>query len=179
MESIDDIVGLFERFGDQRYGEEVTQLEHALQAATLAQQSGAGIHLVAAALLHDVGHFLADGSNRSPAEDLHHERLAARWLAPFFGDAVIEPIRLHVDAKRYRCATEASYFASLSEASRLSLALQGGPMDAKESAIFRAHPWSRDALLLRQWDDLAKIPNLKTPPLADFLPTLQAARNCV
>jgi phosphonate degradation associated HDIG domain protein len=167
----DEISGLFERKGRNAYlGERVSQAEHALQAAHLAEREGAPDALVVAALLHDIGHVLDD-----PPEDLvdrgidgRHEELGAAWLARGFGPAVAEPARLHVAAKRYLCATDPSYLDALSPASARSLALQGGPLPGDELARFDSQPHARDAVRLRRWDDAAKVPGLAVPGLEHY-----------
>jgi phosphonate degradation associated HDIG domain protein len=167
-----DIEQLFAAKGGEQYtGEPVTQLEHALQSAFLAEQAGAGDALVTAALLHDLGHLLHD-LGETPTlrgvDDLHQYR-ALPFLRGLFDDAVLDPIKLHVDAKRYLCATRKGYFEALSEDSKRSLALQGGVYDAAQAQAFLAQPGAADGVDLRIWDDLAKIPGLPTPPLAHYL----------
>ncbi|HWE39608.1 MAG TPA: HD domain-containing protein [Isosphaeraceae bacterium] len=172
------VLRLFAERGDSDYGSEaVSQRAHALQAAHLARQSGADPALVAAALLHDVGHLLHNLPDDAPDRgiDDRHEELAARWLARHFRPEVAEPVRLHVAAKRYLCATETSYYEQLSEPSRVSLALQGGPMSAEEVEGFRASPHFEDAVRLRRWDDEAKDPGLLVPGLEAYVPDLEAA----
>lgn len=166
-----DILRLFQEQGDSQYGgEAVTQREHALQCAQLAQQSGASPALIVAALLHDVGHLLHALPEDAPhvGIDDQHETLAANWLQQHFPAAVVEPARLHVAAKRYLCATDAAFFSQLSPPSQLSLKLQGGPMSPTETDRFRAHRYFSDAVRLRQWDDAAKVAGLPTPTVADF-----------
>ena len=173
----DRISELFRRRGDSLYGGEgVTQLEHALQAAALAEQSGADDALILAALLHDVGHLLHDLPDDAPDAgiDDRHERLGDRWLSKHFTPAVCTPVRRHVDAKRYLCAVDREYQASLSPPSLQSLALQGGPFTADEVREFESAPFFRECVELRRWDDLAKIPALETPPLSHFLTYLPA-----
>jgi phosphonate degradation associated HDIG domain protein len=175
--SISDICTLFARKGGRAYdGEGVTQLEHALQTAALAEQDGAPATLVAAALLHDLGHMLNDLGDTPTLRgiDDRHQYAALPFLRGGFDDAVIEPIRLHVEAKRYLCATRPEYYASLSTDSKRSLALQGGPYDEAGAAIFIARPYARDAVKVRLWDDQAKVPGASTPPLAHFVAVLQA-----
>ncbi len=171
-----EIEAAFARRGHEAYGEGVSQLEHALQAARLAEAEGADATLVAAALLHDIGHMLHDLPEdiAERGVDAGHERLASAWLSRFFGPAVCEPVRLHVDAKRYLCAVEPGYHDRLSEASRLSLRLQGGPLGPAEAASFAAHPHAEAAVLVRRWDDAAKVAGLATPDLAHFLPRMAA-----
>lgn len=167
----EEILRLFREYGDSQYGKEaVSQLEHALQAATLAEQAGSDAALIAAALVHDIGHLLHHLPDNAPEQgiDDHHETLAARWLEPRLPASVVEPVRLHVAAKRYLCAVEPGYREQLSPPSLWSLQLQGGPMSAAEQREFRAHPLLESALNLRRWDDAAKIPQLPTPPLDHF-----------
>jgi phosphonate degradation associated HDIG domain protein len=167
-----EIAGLFARRGTEMYaGEPITQTEHALQAALLAEENEADAALVTAAFLHDVGHLLHDLDEDCAEEgiDDKHESLGAEWLSRHFGDDVVEPVRLHVAAKRYLCAVDAEYFAQLSDASRLSLSLQGGPFTAAQARKFEEHPQFAAAIRLRRWDEQAKIPQLATPPLEYYL----------
>ncbi len=178
MLSLADIEQLFARHGAEQYsGEPVTQLEHALQTAHLAEQSDAGDELVTACLLHDLGHLLyaedagvASGSTPTLLGiDDTHQYYALPFLRGLFDDAVLDAIRLHVDAKRYLCQANAGYHARLSDDSKRSLVLQGGVFDADQAAAFLARPGARNAVMLRQWDDLAKQEEGRTPPLAHFM----------
>lgn len=172
--SLDDIAALFDRHGGAAYDgsrrESVTALEHALQCAQLAEWAHADDTLVAAALLHDLGHFLTPVAGDT--EDDCHETVALPYLKGRFGAAVLEPIRLHVAAKRYLVATDDGYFAGLSPASVHSLLLQGGPMTPVEVLKFNDTPFAMDAVQLRRWDDLAKTPGQATPPLGYYLALL-------
>jgi len=170
-----EIERLFAARGGSEYGgEAVSQLEHALQAAAAAVADGADDPLVAAALLHDVGHLLHELPPDAPEAgiDDHHENSAARFLAEHFGPEVCEPVRLHVAAKRYLTAVEPEYLARLSGPSVTSLRLQGGPMSPAEQEAFRANPHWRAAVRLRRYDEAAKVAGLATPPLAEYLPLL-------
>jgi phosphonate degradation associated HDIG domain protein len=168
MTGIDAIADLFAGPGARDYlGEAVTIGEHMRQAGALAEAAGAPAPLVAAALLHDVGHL----RNES---DARHGSGGARWLAQWFGAAVTEPVRLHVAAKRYLCATEPGYFARLSPESVRTLALQGGPMTPEQAAAFEARPGARDAVSVRRWDDEAKDPAITPPGFAYFAPLLES-----
>lgn len=173
---VDTVLALLAREGGDQYGgEAITQREHALQAATLAREAGAPDALVAAALLHDVGHLihrLGEDHAKRGIDD-RHEALGAKWLARWFEPAVTEPIRWHVEAKRYLCAAEPGYFARLSEESVRSLALQGGVMDGAQAAAFAARPEAQDAVRVRRWDEEAKIVGWRTPGLDDFRPQLE------
>jgi phosphonate degradation associated HDIG domain protein len=176
--SLADIERLFaERGGEQYAGEPVTQLEHALQCALFAQEEGADDELVTAALLHDLGHLLHElgpTPTLQGIDDVHQYR-ALPFLRGLFGDAVINPVKLHVDAKRYLCATRTGYFAALSEDSKRSLGLQGGIFNEGQAEAFIAQSGAPEAVRLRVWDDLAKTAGLATPPLAHFL---KRARYC-
>ena len=175
---VDEIVRLFQSRGDAAYvGEAVSQTEHALQSAQLAEAEGAPDSLVVAALLHDVGHILHDLPDDVAEHGIDdcHEEVGRTWLEGHFGPEVTEPVRLHVAAKRYLCAAAAGYHAGLSAASQRSLALQGGPMSADEVARFTAHPHHQAAVRLRHWDDLAKVPGLAVPGLEHYRTRLAAA----
>ncbi len=176
--SISDICLLFSRKGGRAYdGEPVTQLEHALQSAALAVDDGASASLVSAALLHDLGHLLNDHGETPTlrgVDDLH-QFAALPFLRPLFGDDVLAPIRLHVDAKRYLCATRPGYQEALSIDSKRSLALQGGVFSPAQAATFIAKPHAADAVSVRLWDDLAKTAGATTPTLAHFVVTLEEA----
>jgi phosphonate degradation associated HDIG domain protein len=177
MNIIDRIFALFADNGHGAYfGEAVTQTEHALQCAHLAEKSGSDNSLMAAALLHDVGHLLhglgEDASERGINGE--HEEGGARWLANYFGQAVVDPVRLHVAAKRYLCAVEPDYTTSLSSASQLSLRLQGGAFGPDDVHRFEQEPWYRSAVALRRWDDAAKIPGLAVPGLEHYRSVLES-----
>jgi len=170
---IDDI---FTRRGAEAYaGESLTVAEHMLQTAALAQAQGAPETLVAAALLHDIGHFTSEFGEYSAddTEDKHHDDAGARLLEGAFPPAVTECVRLHVAAKRYLCATDDLYDDTLSAASKHSLALQGGPMSAAEIEAFRGLAFHADAVRLRRWDDSGKVAGLETMDFAAFKPLLQ------
>ena len=175
METLDNLCGMLDQAGRERYGmEAVSQLEHALQCAYLAEWEGHPPALIAAALLHDIGHLVGAGDEGLAEQgvDARHERIAAVWLRRHFGPAVVEPVRLHVDAKRYLCQAEPAYWASLSDASKTSLAVQGGIFDEGAAAAFIAQPHAPEAVRLRRWDDLAKVPDLRTPDIAHYRPLL-------
>jgi gamma-butyrobetaine dioxygenase len=170
------ITDLFDSEGAADYlGEPVTQAAHMLQAAGLAERDGAPGPLVAAALLHDVGHFTGTVTGRDlmRGTDNRHSEQGANWLARWFGPDVTEPVRLHVDAKRYLCATEPGYLDQLSPASVYTLGVQGGPMAGAELAAFEARPHAAAACRVRRWDDAAKDPAAGHPPLGHFVPLLR------
>ena len=171
METADEVMELFAGWGGGAYfGESVSMLQHMLQAAHFAAEEGASAHLILAALLHDVGHFLEHAPDDIAEwhSDLKHEELGGRWLAQRFGSDVSDPVRLHVPAKRYLCATESAYFAKLSPASVITLKLQGGPMSASEVRDFEREPFFREAVRVRAWDDMGKVPSLRTRELGSY-----------
>jgi phosphonate degradation associated HDIG domain protein len=175
---VDDILDLVATRGRAAYGREpVSQYEHALQSAMLAEEAGAEAPLIAAALLHDIGHMVHVDGER-PAErdiDALHEKIGQKYLRRWFGPDVTDPVLLHVPAKRYLCATERGYRDALSPASEHSLILQGGPFTAAEVAEFLSHPHARAAIALRRWDDEAKVPDMELTPLEHFAPFLRVA----
>lgn len=176
--TIPDICALFEAKGGRMYsGEPVTQLEHALQSAALAEAAGADAQSITAALLHDLGHLLNDQGETPTARGIDdvHQYFALPFLRALFGEAVLEPIRLHVDAKRYLCATRPGYYDALSADSKRSLALQGGIYSPAEAQAFATNPWAARAVELRLWDDAAKSAGLATPPLAHFVLAMTSA----
>lgn len=166
-----DLVGLIEGKGHRRYGlSHLNQRAHALQAGLLAEQAGCSASLITASLLHDIGHMVHDLGEDPAAHgiDDHHEALGHAYLGDHFGPDVTEPVRLHVAAKRYLCATEADYFSRLTADSVRSLVLQGGPMSDTEVAAFRASPYAMDAVRLRRFDEGAKVKDLETPSAEHF-----------
>ncbi len=171
------IKALFDAKGGRQYsGEPVSQLEHALQSAQLAEQAGAGAELITASLLHDLGHMSNDMGETPTLHgiDDRHQFHGVSALKGLFPEAVLTPIRLHVDAKRYLCAVDPAYWASLSDDSKRSLELQGGAFSAEQAAKFIAQPFARDAVELRRWDDLAKAAGKTTPDFAHYEQTMRA-----
>jgi [1-hydroxy-2-(trimethylamino)ethyl]phosphonate dioxygenase len=171
MTTSDELFSIYARCGSAAYfGEAVSMSEHGLQAAYFAQAADASAALVIAALLHDIGH-LIDSVPEDIAEwktDARHELTGSRWLAARFGPEVFEPVRLHVPAKRYLCATDSAYASRLSAASVQTLKLQGGPMSAAEIAAFEAEQYHREAILVRRCDDQGKIAGLQTPEFGHY-----------
>jgi phosphonate degradation associated HDIG domain protein len=178
VEVVEQILAVFESGGAAAYlGEPVTLREHMLQTASAAARDGAGDELVVAALLHDYGHLVHGGEVDSAEHgvDTEHEEVGHRFLEAYFPPAVVEPIRLHVAAKRYLCAVDPGYLDELSPASRLSLGLQGGPMAPGEVVEFERLEHFEAACKLRRYDDVAKDPGAETPPLEYYRPLLLAA----
>lgn len=170
------IADIFERRGAESYlGEQVSMSGHMLQAAQQAEQAGAGKELIAAALLHDIGHYTGEfpADAQDQGIDNRHDAAGAAVLAPFFPEEVTACVRGHVAAKRYLCLRDPAYFDQLSPASVLTLNLQGGPMDEAEAVAFETNAY-RDAIIqVRRWDDGGKDPTLATPPFGHYAPLLQ------
>lgn len=178
--SIPEIVQLLGSRATTWYGQEaVSQLDHALQCAHLAELANETPETVAAALLHDLGHMLSvertalPDHDALPAKDDLHQYVALPFLRSLFPDAVLEPIKLHVDAKRYLCAVDALYWDSLSSASKHSLELQGGRFNDAQVHAFEELPFYAEAVRLRRYDDLAKVPGQTTPALAHYAALMQ------
>jgi gamma-butyrobetaine dioxygenase len=177
-ELIDEIFRVFREYGSEEYlGERVSMTEHMLQSAYAAERDGAPFQLVAAALLHDYGHFIHEFPSDAADHgiDTQHEEVAHAFLSEHFGPEIAEPIRMHVAAKRYLCATDPSYLNELSPASVHSLTLQGGPYSPAEVAEFEMSPYARDAVRLRRYDDIGKVEGLETPDLEHYRLVLVAS----
>ncbi|MCU0711049.1 MAG: hypothetical protein MUC43_03245 [Pirellula sp.] len=175
----ENIIALYRQRGTEIYGDEkVTQAEHAIQSAVLAERQGAVDSQIVAALLHDIGHIL--GEDKLPASDLEnlddgHENRAYHWLCEHFGREVADPIRLHVAAKRYLCTVTPDYCETLSPTSYKSYLDQGGPMSEAELQEFRQEPFFEQAIALRRWDDQAKDSEMVIPDISFFSERLQAS----
>jgi phosphonate degradation associated HDIG domain protein len=171
MSLADEVFTIFERRGAGAYfGERVSMTEHALQAAYFATEESAPPALVVAALLHDIGHLLEAIPDELAdwATDARHEEIGAGWLSRRLPPEIAEPVRLHVPAKRYLCATDPNYVAMLSHASLVTLKLQGGPMPNGELLQFETERYWQEAIRVRRWDDQGKVAGLKTPGLAAY-----------
>ena len=179
LDIVRQIEELFDLHGHGHYdgarAEPVTARAHALQCAQLAEWADAPEPLVVAALLHDIGHFIAPNAALDAIDDVHELR-ALGFLASSFGAEVIEPIRLHVQAKRYLVAVDPPYVLTLSSASAHTLALQGGPMSPDEVNLFATLPQAAHAVSLRRWDDLAKLPGRQTASLDYYLTLVESVR---
>jgi len=180
MKVADEIADIFETRGSCSYfGEPVSQLEHALQAAHHARQAQVAGPLIVAALLHDIGHLLEDIPEEIAEQgiDRRHEEIGQAWLEKRFAPEVHEPVRLHVAAKRYLCGIDPTYLAKLSGASRWSLKLQGGPMASAQGAEFESRRFFQEAVMLRRWDDLAKVKGAQVPSLRHYWDDIEQAAN--
>jgi len=167
---------IFVRRGAESYlGEDVSMAEHMLQAAALAERDGARTEMIAAALLHDIGHFGGEFGTYSPDDthDRHHDATGGDILKPFFPPLVSKCVRLHVTAKRYLCAKDRGYFDKLSSASVHTLSLQGGPMSEQEVRAFEMLPYHKEAVKVRLWDDTGKVAGVQTKTFGDYADLLQ------
>ncbi|MBC7927720.1 MAG: HDIG domain-containing protein [Bryobacteraceae bacterium] len=177
MKAVDDVLAILQHSEEAEYfGEAVSQLQHALQAAHSAELAHADEELIIAALLHDIGHLITapDSGRDSEVGVIDHDHAGAEFLRQHgFSDRVTKLVNGHVDAKRYLTATNPDYVARLSPASTRTLLLQGGPMSSEQADNFRTDPLFRDKLQLRSWDEQAKNPNAIVPPLAHYRAMLE------
>ncbi|MDA1014384.1 MAG: HD domain-containing protein [Planctomycetota bacterium] len=174
---IDVLFDFISQRGQSNYDESVTQIQHALQCAQLAQTRGFGDEAVTSALLHDIGHLLVDEHDAHQNfldQDMNHEDVGANLLDKWFPEKITDPIRLHVAAKRYLCSTDPAYYEQLSEASKRSFKLQGGSLTPQEQEDFERNPHLPLAVELRRLDDLGKRPNQMVPAINDFKATVSA-----
>lgn len=174
-ETVDQILEVFNERGHRHYGENVSELEHALQTAEFAKQFGESDAVVLSCLLHDYGHLLHDLGEDIADQgiDAQHEELGAVLLRDLFPAEIVEPVRLHVAAKRYLCWREPHYRDGLSESSQRSLELQGGVMSDTEAAQFEAHPHYLAAVQVRRYDDMGKVQGMQTESLESYRPLIQ------
>ena len=169
MHIVDKIINKYQNNNSLYIGEKVTITEHMIQTAMLAEENHSSKSLICACLLHDYGHFIIEDPDRlvSKSIDGKHEDIGFNFLNNYFRPEVVEPIRLHVQAKRYLCRDK-SYWSALSEASKVSLKLQGGIMSDVETEKFTSLKFHYDAILLRKYDDEGKIPNTKMKKIEEY-----------
>ena len=166
---VDEIINKYQTNNGLYIGEKVTMSEHMIQSAMLAEQNHSSKSLICACLLHDYGHFIIDDPDFlvSKSLDGKHEDMGFDFLKDYFKPEVIEPIKLHVQAKRYLCRNK-SYYEILSDPSKISLKLQGGVMNDEEARKFISLKFYKDAIILRKYDDDGKIPNIKMKKIDDY-----------
>jgi [1-hydroxy-2-(trimethylamino)ethyl]phosphonate dioxygenase len=177
MSTYQELVQIFESAKGAEYlGEDITLVEHMIQCGELARKTDAPEWLVVAALLHDIGHMLIPDAQEAQdsGEDRHHDEVGADWLAQRFPENLVEAVRLHVDAKKYLVATEPEYLDKLSEASRITLAIQGGIFTPEECAEFLRQPYAGEAIDLRRWDDEGKVRGASGTSLEPFRSAIEA-----
>lgn len=171
---VDEIRAIFLSQGDEQYyGEPVSQFEHAAQSAILAQKSGFDEDVQIAAFLHDIGHLLPAGSEEELMANYgrkDHEGVAADWLRDRgFSEKIAVLVENHVNAKRYLCYANPSYYNNLSEASKQTLEFQGGKMEQEEAETFEQNPYFDVIIRMRRWDEAAKVEHQQLPDLDYFL----------
>ncbi|MBS1665595.1 MAG: HD domain-containing protein [Bacteroidetes bacterium] len=169
----DEIMDLYKGYGGAEYaGEKVSQLEHMVQAAQLAEEQGYDEEVVLAAFLHDIGHITeaANGENEMDGFGIvDHEALGAEFLRDKgFSKKIVRLVESHVEAKRYLTIKDPSYYAQLSEASKKTLEYQGGPMTKDEAEAFEQYPLFSLIIQMRKWDEMAKIENKPLPDLQHY-----------
>src|SRR5882762_7078061 len=169
----DEIFELYENHGGAEYaGEKVSQLEHMVQAAQLAEEQGHEEEVILAAFLHDIGHIseAANGENEMDGFGIKdHEELGAEFLrGKGFSKKIARLVESHVEAKRYLTRRDPAYYAQLSDASKKTLEYQGGPMTEEEAAAFEQYPLFDLIIQMRKWDELAKIENKPLPDLQHY-----------
>ena len=176
-----EIMDLYAGYGGNEYaGEKVTQLEHMVQAAQLAEEQGFDEEVILAAFLHDIGH-ISEAAKGDESEEMSasrrmdgfgikdHEELGAEFLkGKGFSKKIVRLVESHVEAKRYLTATDPAYYAELSEASKKTLEYQGGPMTQEEAEAFKQYPLFPLIIQMRKWDELAKIEHKPLPDLEHY-----------
>lgn len=173
-EIAEQILDAFETCGHLDYGEDISMREHMLQTACLAERNGEHDRVVVAALLHDYGHLICNMPNNIFAEgvDNFHQEIGAEALKEWFGNDIVDAVRLHVDAKRYLCAVNPDYFEKLSDSSITTLEIQGGPMNGQEVLEFRSSKGHETATRIRVYDDMGKLPDMQRPGLDYYIPMI-------
>lgn len=172
-EIADEIIELYELHGGEEYaGEKVSQLEHMVQAARLAESQGYEEEVILAAFLHDIGHLCVGkhGINEMGGFGImDHEELGAQFLKDLgFSQKIIQLVASHVQAKRYLTFRFPEYYTNLSEASRKTLEYQGGKMNPEEASQFENSSLFDLIIQMRKWDDQAKVEKLPIPDLKRY-----------
>ena len=169
MNIIDQIISSYSNNKSLYIGEKVTITEHMIQTAMLAEKNNCSSSLICSSLLHDYGHFILENPDDlvSKGKDGKHEDVGYEFLKKYFVKNVVEPIKYHVEAKRY-LARDVKYYRMLSEASKVSLKLQGGIMDDKEAKEFEGNEFFEDSIKLRKFDEKAKEADLKIKSINEY-----------
>ena len=169
MHIIDKIISNFINNKSLYIGEKITISEHMIQSAMLAEKSKSNDDLICSCLLHDYGHFIIDDPDELVKNDKdgYHESMGYEYLKSFFKKEIVEPIKYHVLAKRY-LARNKKYYNLLSDASKISLKLQGDILNKKESNEFEKMPFFKNTIKLRKFDESAKKTNIKIKSINDY-----------
>ena len=176
MNIIEKIISNFKNNKSLYVGEDVTIAEHMIQSAMMAEKTKSKNNLVCSCLLHDYGHFILDNPDElvKKNQDGKHEDIGYEYLKKFFKKEVVEPIKNHVLAKRY-LARDKKYFNRLSEASIISLKLQGGVLSSNEARSFEKDVFFKDSIKLRKFDEAAKKIGIKIKDIIDYKDLLKAS----
>jgi phosphonate degradation associated HDIG domain protein len=166
----DEIMSFYQQHGGEEYaGEKLTQLEHMVQAAQLAEEQGYDDEVILAAFLHDVGHLCEPGHGDNEMDGFgikDHEEIGAEFLkSKGFSKKIVRLVQSHVEAKRYLTLKNPSYYEQLSEASKKTLEYQGGRMEEDEASAFEQYPLFDLIIKMRKWDEQAKIEHKRIPDL--------------
>jgi len=169
MHIVDKIISNFKNNKSLYIGEKITISEHMIQSAMLAEKAKSNDDIVCSCLLHDYGHFIIEDPDKLVIneKDGKHENIGYEYLTKFFNKEIVEPIKYHVLAKRYLVRNK-KYFNFLSEASKISLKLQGGPLNNKESKEFEKKEYFKSSVLVRKFDEAAKKMGVKMKSIDDY-----------
>jgi phosphonate degradation associated HDIG domain protein len=167
------ILEMYRDYGGEEYaGEKLSQLEHMVQAAQLAEKQGCDDEVILAAFLHDIGHLCQDKLETNEMGGfgiVDHETIGAQYLKELgFSEKIVKLVGSHVNAKRYLTCKDPDYYASLSEASKKTLVYQGGKMSSEEAEAFERSPLFDLIIQMRKWDEQAKIENQPIPDLRHY-----------
>ena len=175
MNILDKIISNFKNNKSLYIGEKLTISEHMIQSAMLAEKAKCNDDLICSCLLHDYGHFLIESPDNLVRnnKDGEHESIGYEYLKKFFNKEIVEPIKYHVLAKRY-LVRKKKYFNLLSKASKISLKLQGGPLNDQESKEFEKKKYFKNSVLVRKFDEAAKKTNIKIKSIDSYKPLLNS-----
>jgi len=175
MHILDKIISNFKNNKSLYIGEKLTISEHMIQSAMLAEKAKCNDNLVCSCLLHDYGHFIIKDPNSlvKNNKDGKHESIGYEYLKKFFNKEIVEPIKYHVLAKRY-LARDKKYLSFLSVASKISLKLQGGILNSKESKEFKKKKYFKNSVLVRNFDEAAKKTNIKMKSIDNYKSLLKS-----
>jgi len=177
-----DLLFLFEKYGDEDYdGEPVSQTSHMVQCAMQAQHEEADRELVLGAFLHDIGHLLRHQQKTEAMGNfgvVNHEGIGARYLeSRGFSERICAVVEHHVNAKKYLVTARPGYKEKLSLASLKTLEWQGGPMNESDAAVFEKHPFFKDIIRVRLWDEGAKARDIEMVPMQHFIKEIEEYLN--
>jgi len=169
MNIVNEIISSYLKNKSLYIGEKVTMTEHMIQTAMLAEKNNCSSNLVCSSLLHDYGHFILKNPDDlvKIEKDGRHEDLGYEFLKKYFLKDVVGPIKYHVKAKKYLSRSK-KYYQALSEASKVSLKLQGGIMSNNEAKEFENNEFFENSIKLRKFDEGAKKAGLKIKSINEY-----------